>query len=251
VDNAIEIYRKNCKAMAYIEVESPDSTTGIGSAFHIGEGVFVTARHVVDNNKILKMARTEQKYDEEKVIEIIEDPLFHPNSDIDVAIIKTANSNLPFIEIGGHLDDWINKSFILSKVVVMGYPPIPLSKEPTLVTTMAEINGIVDTYLGSNHPQFILSSMARGGFSGGVALLNDGSALGVITESLVSNNQPAELGYFSVLTIEPILSCLAHNKAMPKRINEFWRIEGFEKTIWDFPDDPFEYLTTKIIKPFE
>ncbi|MFK4308441.1 hypothetical protein ABH957_003117 [Bacillus sp. RC242] len=244
--NYIEIYRKYRTAMAYIEVQNPDSTIGIGSAFHIGEGVFVTARHVVYDNKILKMARTEQNWDEEESIEIIEKPLFHPNSDIDVAIIRTANFDLPFIEIGGHLDDWINKSFILSKVVVMGYPPIPLSKEPALVTTVAEINGIIDTYIGSNHPQFILSSMARGGFSGGVALLNDGSALGVITESLVSNDKPAELGYFSVLTIEPILSCLAHNKAMPKRINDFWRIEGFEKTIWDFPDDPFKYLSTKI-----
>jgi hypothetical protein len=48
--------------MAYIAVEHPDGTSGIGSAFHVGEGVFVTARHVVDGLRIREIATTERSY---------------------------------------------------------------------------------------------------------------------------------------------------------------------------------------------
>lgn len=226
MDNFFELYRDYSAAMAYVEVQDNDYNIGIGSAFHIGDGIFITARHVVCDKKILKMETKNE------IVELVSAPLYHPDPDIDIAIIVTANTDLLHIELGGHLDDWIDDGLILSKVLVMGYPPIPLSIEPVLISTVAEINGIVDTYIGSRHPQFILSATARGGFSGGVAILNDGSALGVITESLVADYKPEELGYLSVLTIEPILHCLAHHKVMPNRVHDFWRIEGSEKSLW-------------------
>ena len=43
---ARRLIQKYSNAIAYIDVEKKDGTRGIGSCFHVGEGVFVTARHV-------------------------------------------------------------------------------------------------------------------------------------------------------------------------------------------------------------
>lgn len=59
---AHDLYLKYCAAMAYVAVEKPDGSHGIGSAFHVGEGVFVTARHVVEGNQILEVASTAHAY---------------------------------------------------------------------------------------------------------------------------------------------------------------------------------------------
>ena len=39
--------------------------------------------------------------------------------------------------------------------------------------------------------------------------------LGVATRSLVLDNAPAPLGYFAVLSVEPILNCLEEHGALP------------------------------------
>jgi hypothetical protein len=48
-----ELYERYASAVAYIAVKLPDGGQTIGSAFHVGEGVFLTARHVVEDNQIL------------------------------------------------------------------------------------------------------------------------------------------------------------------------------------------------------
>lgn len=121
----------------------------------------------------------------------------------------------PAVPLGSHLDDLINDdAFILATVVVMGYPPIPFTDKPLLVAARAEINAVVDKYSGG-HPHFVVSAMARGGFSGGLCLVEWDFALGVITESLVRDNNPCELGYMAVLTVEPIYACLEHHNILP------------------------------------
>jgi S1-C subfamily serine protease len=42
--------------MAYVAVRGKDGQEGIGSAFHVGDGVFVTARHVVEEKAIREIA---------------------------------------------------------------------------------------------------------------------------------------------------------------------------------------------------
>jgi hypothetical protein len=57
--------------------------------------------------------------------------------------------------------------------------------------------------------------MARGGLSGSLAMTEFEAALGVTTESLVMDAQPPQLGYFAVLSVEPVLNCLDHYGVMP------------------------------------
>ena len=70
------------------------------------------------------------------------------------------------IPLGGHLDDWIGDELVLSRVVAFGHPKIPLSKEYVLVAVQGEINAVIDKY-SCPHPHFVISSIARGDFSGG------------------------------------------------------------------------------------
>lgn len=213
-------------AMAYIEVVNRNGDHNIGSAFHIGGGVFVTARHIVEHLTIKSMATTENFLIPDKKgnvsihghdgkfrsvlpkkLQIKKGPLYHPEKEIEVAIIITEETDLKIIPPSPYYDDWVSdEGFILAPTIVMGYPPIPFSKEPKLFVASGEINAVVDKYTGG-HVHFVISTMPRGGFSGGVCIAGN-LALGVIVESLVSNNRDTELGYMSVLSMEPVLTCL-------------------------------------------
>ena len=113
---------------------------------------------------------------------------------------------------------------MLYRTLVLGYPPIPLVAKPTLVASVGEINSLVDLYLGSKHPHFVISTIARGGFSGAPVLVTynedneDGgtAALGLVTQSLTVDEQRPEQGYLAVLTIEPIYRCLERNNMLPQ-----------------------------------
>lgn len=226
------LFNTYASAVAFVSVETHEGEQSIGSAFHVGEGVFITARHVVQNTKIRRIATTRRKDDSSGVVvgTLKQGPLFHPNDDADVALLIVDGIDAPAIPLGGHLDDWLGEEMVLYEVVVMGYPPIPFSKEPILVGTTAETNAVVRKYTGG-HPHFILSSMARGGFSGGPVITDLGYILGVVTESLGRNDQPAELGYHAVLTVEPIYSCMEHHGVTPKAVREQWGHMG--KLFWD------------------
>lgn len=111
--------------------------------------------------------------------------------------------------------------FVLNEILILGFPPIPLTKRNVLVATRAQINAVVDL-VSIDHVHFIASAMARGGFSGGVALSEWDFALGVVTSSLLKNHAQEELGYLTVLTVEPILECLAEHQLLPKAVALEW-----------------------------
>ncbi len=216
----------------------------------MGDGVFVTARHVLDGQTVLSLGTTEEGYlplegsdadnahtfvrrgDEDvpvhrispRPLTIDRGPFFSLDQKVDIAVFGVAglDRRTPFFEFGSHLDDWIGTSdFVLSEVLVLGYPPIPLARVPVLVATRAEVVAQIDRY-DLPHVHFILSLMPRGGFSGGVAYSEWGLVLGALTQSLVADGKPEESGYFAVTSIEPIYSCLADHKLLPDSQAEHW-----------------------------
>lgn len=256
-----KIYGKYATAMAYVAVQQPDGTQGIGSAFHVGDGVFVTARHVVENNTVLEISTVSKSYipvsddsneattttvvlsDRETfrahtirptVLEIIKGPFFHENEKIDIAVFQVSglDSYTPAMPLGCHLDDWLGiDDLVLSEVLVLGFPPIPFSRAPTLIAARGEVNGLIDVR-HSPHVHFIVSAMARGGFSGGVVITRDEFILGVITQSLVMNNEPEQLGYMTVISVEPIYQCLADHKMLPRVQSDQWDGLWNGRTSW-------------------
>lgn len=231
-----ELFERYGSAVIYVAVENEDGSHGIGAAFHIGEGVYITARHVVGGKRVLEVGFTMPHFripdpkgnvtvhgrkGRYRTIDtgtwrVTRGPFFHPNEAVDIAAFVCDRSDCAVVPLGTHLDDWIGvRDFILRDVVIMGYPPVPLSRTPTLIAAKAEVNATVDQYVAP-HPHFIVSAMARGGFSGGLCMVEHEFALGVVTEALVYDARPAELGFMAVLTVEPIYVCLDENKILPK-----------------------------------
>ena len=52
---ARDLFKVTGPATAFVEVEYNDGRMSVGSAFHVGEGVFVTARHVVEGLTIRRI----------------------------------------------------------------------------------------------------------------------------------------------------------------------------------------------------
>jgi hypothetical protein len=235
--------------MAYVEVKRGDDV-GIGSAFHIGDGIFVTAKHVIDGWDISEVRIETPDYYRQSdfyhgsrdlialgdaapvlcdrnsgLVEVVEGPWFEVRDHVDIAAFRVNHvvPNGVYVPLGHQLDEWFSFSeFRLTRALVMGYPPIPFARIPELVAVSCEINSVVE--LPGLH--FILSATARGGFSGGVAISEYGFALGIITQSLTMDYKPAELGFFATTSTEDIYQFLNAKGILPK-----CQLEGIED-IW-------------------
>jgi len=258
INNKTNSYRETFDrfrgAMVYIEVIKPNGDFGIGSAFHIGNGILVTARHVVENCKLTKIGTTESYYLPDDngnvyihntkgrfrsisphVKTIKSGPFYHPDSSIDLAVLITEPNDCNTVFLGLYVDDWVSSTdYLLKKTIIMGYPTIPFSKEPNLFVATAEINSVIKKYVGK-HIHYIISAIPRGGFSGGLCLLEN-RVLGLIVESLTSDNKETELGFMSVLSLEPLYKLLTHHNIYPtQQIEHYFKSDeqGKFKELWD------------------
>ncbi len=238
-----DLFEAFASAVAYIEVRKPNDDVVVGSAFHVGAGVFVTARHVVDGGEILTVANTmEWRVPDPNGIttdgntgvryitvppavgRVSSGPHFHPDEGTDVAAVVVEGLSPATIRLGGHLDDWLSdEAFRLWPVLIMGYPRVPLSNKPVLLAARAEVNATVDTDQCS-HPHFIVSAIPRSGFAGGPCLFveSEGFALGVVTGAPLDSAASTELGFTTVLTVEPIWTCLQHHGLVPDEQKGGW-----------------------------
>lgn len=246
-------------ATAFVAVEHPDGAQDIGTAFHVGEGVFVTARHVVEDVIIRRVGITERFYlelDGEEAknattrlngttpvqavgpqsLRISRGPFGLEDERIDVAVfqVESIDPATPAPPLGGHLDDWASgQEFILDEAIIAGYPSIPMSKgDVRIVAARAEINTAVDRW-DTHYAHFILSTMPRGGFSGGMVLGEGGYVMGVITSALHAVGKEWESGFMTAVAVEPIYHCLAAHRMLPREQGEMW-----DGLFDDIADDP-------------
>jgi hypothetical protein len=252
---ARKLLQDNSSAIAYVSVNHSNGDESIGTAFHVGEGVFVTAKHVLENKSIIEIkittpveidskeyfrsvlganATDEYLAEHDKALgdvlkhkplfkhwleplQIKGDPFLHPDEKVDLAVfqVQEIHHSAGVVKLGIHWDDWIDLGFWqLSDAIILGYPPIPMTYEPILIASRAEIHAYANLRHAKN-VHFILSATPRGGFSGGAAIHESGVALGVVTSALVDNHQPEQLGFFAVLSVEPILKYLKELDLMP------------------------------------
>lgn len=217
------LYAKYRHGVTFVEVES-NGKRNIGSGFHVGDGIVVTARHVVENKEVKSLGPLPSvvRGEGEIALESEGAPCFHPDASVDVAFLRTNAANAEILPLGSHLDDWIDgNAFVLSGALVLGYPPIPQSDSPVLVAQRTEVVAVIDKYT-SRHPHFVIGSIPRPGFSGGPVISEWSFVLGMFTESLVECEQATELGYSAILSIEPILVTLGHHRALPRVVRELW-----------------------------
>lgn len=224
-DTLRRLYQLYKPCVACVVVRDQHGDLHRGSAFHIGNGFLVTARHVVQSMEISEVVP--HHYAQKPVsVKRVHTPLVES---VDLAILETDFSlehymtkvqivegdrfrkKVDFVQIGGHLDDWLDDGLILSKAIIIGYPIVP--RVPSLVPVVieAEVNAIVHRY-DEPYVHFIMSSVPRGGFSGAPVLSEFGFLLGVLTDSLYGNDQPHELGFASAVSVEPLLELIHEDK---------------------------------------
>jgi hypothetical protein len=232
--------RVGALACAAVTVRLPSGDESIGTAFHVGEGVYLTARHVVDNNDILQIVPYERGWlfrDEIKVEvrtgamlngeiamwsmrhpdpRLARGPFYHENEAIDVAafVLEGIDPNTPHMTLGFHYDDWIvDEDWLLTTGTVFGYPPVPMASGPIQLAATVEVNGVVDTYR-DRYVRFVVSGPPRGGFSGGPVFHDRGFVLGMVTESLekLGSREP---GFLTVLSIEALHELLEQHGLTP------------------------------------
>lgn len=231
-----DAFMKYRGCVAFIATEGLDGALGIGTCFHVGEGVFITARHVVEGRSITEVGFDDGptslsllenlKHWGKKLhgsVSITRGPLYHADPAIDLACFVAEPHPKRSIPLGGHLDDWMGQyELVLYRTLVLGYPPVQLTNKPLLVASLGEVNALAELHMAP-HPHFIVSSTARGGFSGGPALVaydeanaESGTAvLGVVTQALCKNGEPEQLGYMAVLTVEPVYDMLEKHGILP------------------------------------
>lgn len=224
------------KCVGFVDTEDKKGDRSIGTCFHVGEGIYVTARHVVDGRRIVAVDfhnlsvsveliqdHNRSCLDRPSAIRILEGPVYHPDPTVDVACFRLEYVPADFIPLGGHFDDYLGQyDLLLHRTLVLGYPPVPFTIEPFLVASLGEINALI-TLRDRKHVHFVVSSMARGGFSGGPVLVaynevneKSGTALlGLVTDALVRDYGATETGFMTVLSIEPIYECLEKNGMLP------------------------------------
>lgn len=220
-----ETYRE---AMALVEGRNDDGDITVGSAFHLGDGLYATARHVLDDCKVDLLYP--EGHGAEEGLEILDE---WRHREADVAVFRVDYVAPSAIALGGHLDDWINdEQFLLADTLVMGYPPVPFADRPVLVAVTGEINAVIDRY-DRRHPHFVVSPLPRGGFSGGPAIVSFDFALGVISQELRYEERDRE-AFTAVISVEPLWDLIIGNKLYPSVQRDFidevestWRSIGF------------------------
>jgi hypothetical protein len=227
-----ELYHRYGNCVVRVQVTLPSGDLSNGTAFHIGGGAFVTARHVVEGVTNPTLFEQDSTYGEggHPVSKI----LLHPSEDIDLAIITAdlwknvfgdhgANDppkgeSFKFISLPELWGEWIDDSFVLTKGMICGYPRIPFSRYPNKVAISAEINADIDRY-DKSYVHFIVSSVARGGFSGAPLISEFDFLLGVVTESLSESD---DTPFMAVLAIEPMYEIIdANEEALKDRLDHY------------------------------
>jgi S1-C subfamily serine protease len=238
------IYGYYGPCVAYVEIEKPDGAHDIGCAFHVGDGVFVTARHVVADNKVLSVATTmdvlvelddgkpsghlRKKHKRYRIKRTTPRKMIISDT-VDVAAMKLRLPHPEFNEIyvaPSSGKRWMDE-LVLEEAVVLGFPRIPSAHDSILVGLRCDVSAVVrKRTLDSEHAHFVLSSMARGGFGGGpVFNAENGYLIGLVSEALLRDSRlPPELGYMAVVPTDIIRAFLDEKGWLPERSE--WAMYG-------------------------
>jgi S1-C subfamily serine protease len=149
-----------------------NSDANIGTGFLIRSDRVATARHIPDQLIDFEIATEDGTVLPHRHVLVL------PGKDIDVAVIELAQpasgiQPMRLTEEVGVLDD----------LVVMGYPPVAKTDGPYLLANKGEITATVKRY-DKNAADLLISSLLRGGYSGGPAVNHRGNVVGVMAENL-------------------------------------------------------------------
>lgn len=169
-----EKYSKSVFKIEHID-KNDDPSIGTGFLFNftkhnesIINSIIITNKHVVEGAKIINLFdSTDEQITYKEIIQ---------SKNIDVAaIILNKPIILPSFNLGLELE-------VLSEIITIGYPSIPMTREAYQVFHKGEINSNVEDYRGNK--LFLFSAKTSSGNSGGPIIDEMGRILGIVTQDL-------------------------------------------------------------------
>jgi hypothetical protein len=191
-------------AVTKIFVRSREGNEGTGTGFlfnvqsHDGSrrwSVIVTNKHVAEHEKHLQVLSHEN--------EVKSWDRIHVSNNYDVAAIVLRD----FWQIPAfHL---YPDAQVLDDIMIVGYPPVPTTRESYQLFHRGEINAFVTDYW--NNEFFLFSAKTSPGNSGGPVINNMGMVVGVVTQQLFEKGAfetTGQLPYFAAISSAKIIDFL-------------------------------------------
>jgi S1-C subfamily serine protease len=200
----VDYYNRSIRIIEVAEDKTGkiDVGTGFAILYKHKKQYFVTAKHCLPKNSEIRMkillgfsggyAYPENIYS-------------HIDDNVDIAILefsdKMALSDKFFI---------LETPYLLDKILVSGYPPVPGTADAILVSSTGEITTMAKTYF-HKYEQIYVNANVKGGSSGSPIINEYGSVVGVIIESprdIINNDLQDELRFGTGLTSNLIFEIL-------------------------------------------
>lgn len=185
-----------------IEHIKSNDDRSIGTGYYYAAGneakvnyIIVTNRHVVEKAKKINLILENGTAIPYK--EIIQDP------QVDLAyIILEEPLNTPYL-------DFEPKPEVLSEIITIGYPSIPMAKDAYQVYHKGEVNSFIEDYQSNKF--FLISAKTSSGNSGSPILNKYGLVVGIVAQDFFEKEQFFEKGkpsYYAGIPSEEIIKSM-------------------------------------------
>lgn len=185
-----------------IEHEKFNGDKFIGTGFycfnHLEYMVILTNKHVVLNAKSIKVFDINDNH-----IDFISIS-YDNNRDLGFIILKDIIDNPIFC-----LND---ENEVLSEILTIGYPSVPMTKYSYQIYHRGEINSFVEDY--NNNKLFLFSAKTSSGNSGGPIIDLKGTVIGIVTEELFEQEAfqlKGKLPYYAGIPTSEIIKSIKEN----------------------------------------
>ena len=198
----------------------------IGTAYYIGDNMFVTASHC-----ILDMPKFSLQYQNGNQIKVSE-VLFPDNDNIDLAIIKSDEDIqlTPFM---------LGEPSVLDDILVMGYPPIP-GMDTVLISETGTVNTFITPVQKASDGQiiaetksylppmdyFMINCRVKGGNSGGPVINKHGLVIGTVVSLVFDSNGGSDGGRYDLMGFGTCISSVHLRKMQECHIKKTISFDG-------------------------
>lgn len=180
--------------------------TGVNPAgdVHAGTGIIISPHYILTCAHVAKGMKLDRCQKADNTTYNVAEVISHNSKDI--AVIRS-DKKLPMMPGIGFRDPLIAEGLF-----TLGYPRIPLSKEPSLVMQRGEVTS-PEVTMFSGDKVFLYSAVARPGNSGGPIISESGHVIGIVTEPLEENTTQAGMPFHAGIKTSELLSAVTELEA--------------------------------------